>query len=74
MFYSLFITSLLYFFYKSLKNSLKTAKKHIYILFFLEFFSDCYRSMENLRQQNAQKINLNRFLVVVNALSEPEKR
>ena len=30
--------------------------------------------MEHLRQQNAQKINLNRILRAVNALSDSEKR
>ena len=52
MFYTFFDMSLLQIFYKSLKDNLKTTKKAYKNIFFLTVII-----MEQLRQENAQKIN-----------------
>ena len=58
-------------FKKTLKKCPKTAKNHIKKLFSKKRFSLLYE--EQLWQQNAQKINLNRILGLMYTLSESEK-
>ena len=52
MFYTFFDISLLQIFYKSLKDNLKITKEAYKNIFFLTVII-----MEQLRQENAQKIN-----------------
>ena len=53
---------------------MKTAKNHLKVFISFKFFSHCDIRMEQVRCQNAEKININRFLWTVNALSKLEKR
>ena len=70
-FWSILFQIISILFYRSLKITRKTLKSHIKRFF--SFFITNIR-MEQLRQKNAQKINLNRTLGAVNALSGSEKR
>lgn len=58
-----------HYFYKSLKNHLKSAKKVFkdFLIFFLTIIR-----MKEWRWQKALKINLNRILGAVKALSDSE--